>query len=214
MSSQPDLREACATGALEQVSYLLDSARQQQQPPTYPHAELLKAAMDGKNLTTLRYLLTTFRNDNPLPWKRDYTVVMMAAEKGRLEEFKLLWEADSSVATAYLGHTGNVLGFAVLAQNIPLVSFLLGVGVDPNNAQLFHRPVVTWLVEKGEVEVMDILLDHGVRIERVEALKKMAQENGHERMVKLLAERGGGISKDTTVFYYLLLKCDEHKLCK
>lgn len=92
-------------------------------------------------------------------------MVMVASEKGRLEEFKLLREADSSVTTAYFGHAGNVLGLTVLAQNIPLVSFLLGVGVDSNNAQLFHRLVVTRVVEKGEVEVMGVLLDHGVKLE-------------------------------------------------
>lgn len=128
MSPPPDLREACVTGTPDEVSHLLDSARQQQRQLQYTPAELLKAAMNGKNLAMLQYLLAEFRNDDPPPWKADYTVVLQATDHGRLEEFKLLWRVDPSVATAWLGHPGHALGVAALALNIPLMSFLLEIG--------------------------------------------------------------------------------------
>jgi ankyrin repeat protein len=176
---------ACKSGTVDEVSRQMD-VEPGNRPPS---AELLAAAMDGNNTPVLEYLIAKFKDDQPSPpWQADYKVIMQATE--RLEHFKLFWEADPSVSTAYLGHTGNVPGFAVMGQNIPMLAFLLKTGVNPDDAQLMHRPAINWAVHSGYSEIVDLLLDHGAHVKESNALA-IAQEADKLDILKLLVEKGG-----------------------
>lgn len=183
-ASASGLHDACKSGTVDEVSRQLDV-----EPGNHPPAGLLKAAMDGNNTPVLKYLITKFKDDQPSsPWQADYTVIMNATE--RLEHFKLFWEADPSVNMAYMGHTGNTPGLAVLGQNIPLLVFLLETGVNPNDAQLLHRPAITQAVRLGYSDIVGLLLDHGAHVKESNALA-MALRLDRLDIMKLLVEKGG-----------------------
>jgi ankyrin repeat protein len=178
------LRDACRSGTVDEVSRRLEA-----EPGNHQSAELLAAAMEWNNTPVLEYLITKFKDDQPSPpWQADYKVIMQATE--RLEHFKLFWEADPSVSTAHLGHTGNVPGFAVMGQNIPLLAFLLNTGVNPDDAQLMHKPAINWAIHSGYSEIVSLLLDHGAHVKELNALA-IALEADKLDILKLLVEKGG-----------------------
>lgn len=188
MSDQTQtLRQACKTGTVADVAQHLEAhARFDQSQRT----ELFKDAIEGNNLPILQYLINKFKDERPPPWQADYTVIMAAGEPERLDCFKLLHEANPSATTAYLGHTGNIAGLAILGENIPLLKFLLGTGLDPNTAELMHQPAVLRAVQLGSVETLNLLLDHGATVKGTNALG-LAVEAEKIDTLKALVEKGG-----------------------
>lgn len=192
------LRKVCKSGTIDEVSHQLTL-----QSGNYHLPELFMAAMDGNNCPVLEYLITKFRDDKPSPpWYADYKVIMQATQ--RLEYFKLFWEADPSVSTAYLGHTGNALGLVVLGGNVPLLRFLLKAGANPNYAQLMHRPAVNFAVHSACSEIVNLLLDYGASVKESNAMA-IALDAGRMDILRLLVEKGGMdiniIQKDATYSY-------------
>ncbi|KAH6672783.1 ankyrin repeat-containing domain protein [Plectosphaerella plurivora] len=180
------LLDACKSGTVDEVSRQLNLESGSQ-----PSAELLKAAIDGNNTPVLGYLIAKFKDEQPLPpWQADRIVIMEAAE--RLEHFKLFWEADPSVNMAYLGHTGNMPGWAVLRRDVPLLTFLLKTGANPDDAELFHRPAITRAISFGYSDIVSLLLDHGAHVKESNALAiALEADKLQVDIIKLLVEKGG-----------------------
>lgn len=172
------LIEACKSGTVDNVSRQLDVQT----------AEMLKAAMEGNNVPVLEHLINKFKNNQPTPWAADYVVTMLAMEK--LEHFKLFYEADNAVNMAYLGHTGNVPGLAVMGQDSEMLKFLFKTGVDPNEAEVLHKPAFDFAISQGFSDIVGLMLDHGQKVKESNALAN-ALEADKVDIMKLLVEKGG-----------------------
>ncbi|RLL95304.1 hypothetical protein CFD26_104969 [Aspergillus turcosus] len=166
-------------GTLTGLIPIFETARQQQQVP--PTAILLQTAIKAMQLDVLQYLLTRLLpheedednngNGKQSPFRTlDREVILKALTSERVPAFELLCRHDPSLLTMPLGHWGPPLAWAVLGDQLRLASFLLANGVDPNETQLNHRPVVEGAASVASCAMMELLLDHGATIEGTGAL--------------------------------------------
>lgn len=166
-------------GNLTQLIPLIETALQQHQIP--PTTILLQTAIQAMQLDVLQYLLTQLfphkgdednnGNGKKSPFRTlDRAVILEALTSERVPAFELLCRHDPSLLTMPLGHWGPPLAWAVLGDHLRLASFLLANGVDPNETQLNHRPVVEGAARVGSCAMMELLLDHGGTIEGTGAL--------------------------------------------
>jgi ankyrin repeat protein len=76
-----------------------------------------------------------------------------------------------------IGHLGAPLAWAILVDNLRLVSFLLANGVGPNESQINYRPAVMAAAGKGSSAMMELLLNHGAAIAGTDALSLQSAIN-------------------------------------
>jgi hypothetical protein len=184
-------------GNLAQLIPTIETALQQHQ--VLPTAVLFKAAIQAMQLDVLQYLLTRLLpdkedRDNIEKGKQNHlrtfyrAVILEAVIPDRVPAFELLCRHDPSLPTMHLGHPGAPIAWAVLGDNLPLVSFLLANGVDPNEAQVNYWPAVAVVAGHRPCAMMELLLDPGAAIAGTDALFA-AVRNRRVDMLTLLLER-------------------------
>jgi hypothetical protein len=65
----------------------------------------------------------------------------LAAIQGGPGVYEIFLQKWPHLINHELGHNGNPIGLAVFSNDMPMVKFLLGKGVDANTAQYSHREV-------------------------------------------------------------------------
>lgn len=184
MSDTESIMILIKQGQIALVKQLLPPSR----TPLPDIIPLLKAAIEAKNIDILRYLLDTFK-----PRSEEYLfryVVIESLNYDRTEEFKLLSEYNPKILTRDISHTGNALAHAVWGNNIPLASFLLTHGNDPNECRFMSRPPIAPATYLRHHEIIKLLIQHGARINDTHALF-MAVESGCVDTLRLLAHTKG-----------------------
>lgn len=149
---------------------------------------LLKVSIEAKNVDILRYLLDTFK-----PASEEYLfryAVIESLNYDRTEEFKVLSEYNPKLLTRDISHTGNALAHAVLVNNIPLASFLLTHGNDPNECRFMSKPPIASATYLRYHAMIKLLIQHGAGINGTHALF-MAVESGCVDTLRLLAHTKG-----------------------
>lgn len=156
---------------------------------------LIHASIEVMNLDILRYLLDTFKPDSKTPVFRD-TIVMEATGQGRAEAFKILSEYNPSILTRDLSHMGSALAHSVLANNIPLASFLLtGAGIDPNERRVYGgRPPIVSATHLGMFEMVNLLMKHGAQVKGTDALFEVMTSDRIDMLSYLVNRKGVDIN--------------------
>jgi hypothetical protein len=65
----------------------------------------------------------------------------LAAIQGGPDVYEAFLQKWPHLINYELGHNGNPIGLSVFGNDMPMVKFVLGRGVDPNTAQYSHREV-------------------------------------------------------------------------
>lgn len=82
----------------------------------------------------------------------------------------------------------------VYGNKIDWVKFCLEHGANPNHNLIRGRHALAGAASKGNIEMVDLLLQHGARLESIYALVEAAIE-GHLEMVKYLLLNGADIDE-------------------
>ncbi len=110
-----------------------------------------------------------------------------AAMKGSARMARLL--IDKGAAASIPG----VLIDAIIGGNPEVVQMLLQAGTDPNQDSGYRSPLM-WAVQKRDIKIAGMLLDHGASINFINSQDftalDMARENGYQEIVRLLQSRG------------------------
>ncbi|KAJ5621751.1 hypothetical protein N7528_006534 [Penicillium herquei] len=166
-------------GSLSDLMPAVESALQKNKLPST--TILVQTAIETMQLDILQYLLTQLfqsendKNHNEAGDKNqtgtlDRAVILETLTSERVPAFEVLCRHDSTLQTMQLGHFGTPLGWAILADNLQLASFLLSNGVDPNACQIHYRPAVVAAAGHGSCDMMELLLDNGAIIAGTDAL--------------------------------------------
>ena len=195
---EDEILKMCSEGDGTQMKLLLEQHKISPTDHVLPSIQLMLAsAIRGGNREVLSCLLDSGllekASSGHQTWIFDRGVIMEACMPNRLAEFEVLWQRDPSVATTHLNHLGDTLGLAVLTKNVPLVSFLLSHGVDPDQSHFYYRPVLACTAGGTSEEILNLLLDHGATINTTNALRR-AVLNQRVEMLRLLVKRGADIN--------------------
>ncbi|OQN95268.1 hypothetical protein B0A48_18565 [Cryoendolithus antarcticus] len=93
----------------------------------------------------------------------------LAAIQGGPDVYDVFLQKWPHLINYELGHNGNPIGLSVLDNDMPMVKFVLGKGVDPNTAQYGHRQFnkpenfPTWCAHVDK-DVIDLLVGHGLKV--------------------------------------------------
>lgn len=133
----------------------------------------------------------TFKPDPKIPDFRD-KIVFEATGHGRAEAFKILSQYNPVILESDLSHMGSALAHAVLADNIPLASFLLAdAGVDPNEPRMYGgRPPIVSTAHLGMFEMMDLLMKHGAQVKGTNALFNVMTSDRMDVLSYLVNRKG------------------------
>ena len=87
------------------------------------------------------------------------------------------------------------LGAAVLTGDLKTVMILLQAGTDPNPSVWHETPVLVMAARKGQVEIVQALIDAGANVNRGfdELPLHTASEEGHLEVVRLLLDAGANV---------------------
>ncbi|ORY03130.1 ankyrin repeat-containing domain protein [Clohesyomyces aquaticus] len=218
------LFEACTAGNLASLQRLLQEPayitkalemeeRVDEDLPGLTHcilnlsSMLNKAAVAGSS-DTVRYLLS-FAHTHDVPYEklllRD-CIGSAISSNNNVAVFKELLAVKADIIDFDMGHSGTPLSQAVAgnrnaplysADRTPLVRFLLEGGADPNRIQAPYDAPGAYLqdaVRRSSLEVIELLLQHGARIEQSSAMHRAA-EKGRIDVMELLLERGADVNE-------------------
>jgi hypothetical protein len=107
--------------------------------------KIVCAAACSGHAEMLKWLLET-----RFPAYVSHVYVHMAAIQGGPEVYEVFLQKWPHLIDWELGHHGNPLGVSVFKNDMSMVKFMLGKGVDPNTAQFLHREVglPSWKYDK------------------------------------------------------------------
>ena len=120
---------------LAQVKRLLDTANESADPVDLQVA--LQAAIRNRHIAVTKFLLA----HKPADERLEITTQLVAIEAGK-DYFELLYEVDPRVLDHQLGHLGDPLALAALGNDHDLVKWFLEKGVDPEEIEFMHRPLL------------------------------------------------------------------------
>jgi hypothetical protein len=98
--------------------------------------QIICAAASSKHAEMVEWLLET-----RFPAYVAHLQAHLAAIQGGPDVYEVFLQKWPRLVNYELGHNGNPIGLSVFSNDMPMVKFVLGKGVDPNTAQYSHREV-------------------------------------------------------------------------
>jgi ankyrin repeat protein len=190
----PDLENSLVSmtqaGDVAQMEILLSASKES--PSEDLIQQLLTVATRSSHLNTMAFLLDRYPDVSP-----SEEVVRGAINTGSIEVVKALLTRKPSVINMQFDRRGTPLIVACMGQQrAEFLKFLLEAGADPNqDPDGATFPLVLVAALYSEPAVIDLLLQHGARLEDSEALSAAARR-GNETMILRLLERGASPRAD------------------
>jgi len=124
------------------------------------------------------------------------TVLSTAASHANREMVRML--IQRGVAVDDTGERNSPLAWAVKSRSVPVAELLLEAGADPDKAKLWGSPAVSWAARHGDMEMVKLLVEHGVRLDlsspNINVPLCAAIIGGHEDIVQYLLVKGAKIN--------------------
>ncbi|KAF2128255.1 ankyrin [Dothidotthia symphoricarpi CBS 119687] len=179
-----------AAADVDQMRTLL--ATGEESPSEETIQSLLTTAAGGSHLDVVNLLLTQYPTVSP-----NEEVVRAAVYTGSIPIFKALLARDSSLINMQFDRRGTPLIVACMSkQTVEYLRFLLEAGADPNqDPDAASFPLALVAAFYTDPAAIDLLLEHGARLERSGALSA-ASRRGNEPMIYYLLERGIRLDTD------------------
>jgi ankyrin repeat protein len=179
-----------SAGDTDEMGTLLTAG--QESPSEETIQDLLTAAAKSSDLEVVNSLLTQHPS---VPLNEE--IVRAAVNTGSIPIFQTLLARDPSLVNMHFDRRGTPLIVACMGrQTVEYLRFLLEAGADPNqdpDAASFPLALVAALYT--DPAAIDLLLQHGARLERSGALAAAARR-GNESMIRCLLDRGARLDTD------------------
>ncbi|RFN44927.1 hypothetical protein FIE12Z_10822 [Fusarium flagelliforme] len=189
-NSTDELIALASAGDLSQLETIL--LKEKEPPLAEDVQELLTTAAKESHTDVVNFLLTKYAS---VPLNEE--IVRSAVRSGSIPIMKALLVRDPSAINMPFDHYGSPLIVACMGRkNIDYLRYLLEAGADPNqdpDAATFPLAIVAALSK--DPAVIDILLQHGAKLEHSGALGASARL-GNELMMGRLLERGARSETD------------------
>jgi ankyrin repeat protein len=184
-----ELNAAVSSGDTTELARLLQAAKPVNDRTVQ---SLLSKAAWKSNLAIVTFLLERYPS-TPL----EEETVRAAIYSGSIPLFSALMAKDPSIVTMQFDRRGTPLIVACQSkQPIDFLRFLLEAGADPNqDPEVAAFPITAVVYLHPDIGVVDLLLDHGARLEQSGAVAA-AINRGNESMLRHLLERGAGLEQD------------------
>jgi hypothetical protein len=185
MSPNNQILAACQNGNLSELESLLATEKEQVDLQT-----MLGTATRHNQASTMRFL---FKRSTDAPAMVTRQVIIDAIDGG-LDAFKVLVEQKAEAITGSLGHMGDPLASVAMKGDIAFTTFLLSKGANPNQSELFGRPIIATASGNSTPEIVRLLLENGANIKATDALL-MAVWHSRSDNLKLLLEYGAEVDE-------------------
>lgn len=152
------LKQAARSGNVEIIQQLLD----QYGTTDALNQCMLKEASQQGNVDIFRFLLQQ-RPDAEIS-----DDVRSCALEGGVEIWKAILDHSPELINHDFGEKGDLISMAVLMNNVPLLTFFLANGLDPNKSHFFSKPIIDVATTNPAIErkVLDLLVQHGATREK------------------------------------------------
>jgi hypothetical protein len=184
----PELNDSLTTmasaGKVDEMRTLLMAGQEPLSKETVQ--SLLKTAVQHSHLGVVNFLLNEYPS---VPLDED--IVRFATYTCSIPIFKALLVRDPSVINMQFDHRGTPLAVACMSQReVEYLRFLLEAGADPNqDPDVVSFPLALVAALYTDPAAIDLLLQHGARMEESGALHAAARR-GNEPMVRRLLDHG------------------------
>lgn len=190
----PKLKDSLSTtasaGDIDQLMILLTAS--QDSPAEETIQNLLATAAKSSRLDIINTLLTQYPS---IPLTEE--IVRAAVNTGSIPIFEALLARNPSLVNMRFDRRGTPLVVACMGQQrVEYLRYLLEAGADPNqdpDAAAFPLALVAALYT--DPAAIDLLLQHGARLERSGALAAAARL-GNQPMIRCLLDRGALLDAD------------------
>lgn len=190
----PKLEDSLITmasaGDVDQMRTLLTAGQESQSEETIQN--LLMTAAKSSHLDVINFLLAQYPS---VPLNEE--IVRAAVNIGSISIFEALLARDPSLINMHFDRRGTPLIVACMGQQaVEYLRFLLEAGADPNqdpDAAAFPLALVAALYT--DPAAINLLLQHGARLERSGALAAAARR-GNEPMIRYLLDCGACLDAD------------------
>lgn len=188
---EEELQSAASTGDVDQLSLLMQDAE--------PLSEKLVQALMSRAAWKSHLPIITFLFEQFPFVPLEEETIRAAVYSGSIPLFSALMARDSSVINMQFDKRGTPLIVAYTSkQPIDFLHFLLESGADPNqDPEVTAYPIAIAAYFHTDLKVVDLLLDHGARLERSGALS-VAARRGNESMLRHLLHHGAKPEFDAT----------------
>lgn len=188
---EEQLKAATASGDVDQLNHLFQAA----DPPSDKTVQILfNEAASKSQVSALDYLFARFPS---VPLDED--TIRAAIYAGSIPLFSALLVKDPSIIKMQFDMRGTPLIVACMARKpLDFLRFLLEAGADPNqdpDATTFPLALVAAFYR--DTSAVDLLLEHGAKLEGSESLSAAAHL-GNEVMVRHLLQRGASPNTDAS----------------
>ena len=188
-STQEQLLAACNDGNVKELHSLLSNLDGDARPNPALFQKMLRCAAKSSQLSAVQYLIS---HNSSLTIDRETGLAV--AIGGSVEIYEALYAIDSNIIKLHFGHTGDPITVAVSSSNIPVLSFLLDKGADPNAGRYLSRWSPINLAAQGSSEeIILLLLKHGAQASGSNALQN-AVTTGRLDMVQALLKGGADVN--------------------
>ncbi|CEI68058.1 hypothetical protein FVEN_g7673 [Fusarium venenatum] len=189
-TSKDELVTLASAGDPSQLEAIL--SKEEESPPDETVQELLATAAKESHPDVVSFLLTKYASVS-----LNEEIVKSAVNSGSILIMKALLAREPLAINMPFDHYGSPLIVACMRRkNIDYLQYLLETGADPNqdpDAATFPLAIVAALYK--DPAVIDILLQHGAKLEHSGALGASARL-GNEAMMGRLLERGARLETD------------------
>ncbi|KAF2681015.1 ankyrin, partial [Lentithecium fluviatile CBS 122367] len=183
-----ELWKASTSGSADDVqSYI---SIQRSLDPTYeaPIQDIMSAATMEDHVGIVKYCLQ-------LGVKADPNIMSFLIASESIETHKALIEAKAIPIGHYIPWFGTVLSVAAKDGLYEWTKFCLEAGADPNKDKVDeHLSVLASAAENGHLDIIQLLLEHGAKLQGSGAIVQAAKA-GKKEAVMLLLERGANINE-------------------
>jgi hypothetical protein len=178
----------CRPNSRKALEAFIQQKRQTDPDYSPPLAELLHAATDCRADKIAAYCL----ENGQVAHNAMMTSVIV---HDSFAVYRLLVEHKAVDINYYVGWYGDILGTMAYGDRIDWVKFCLEHGADPNR-NLVHDGLtaLACAAGTGNIELVDLLLEHGARLKGSSAIPEAAIEGALE-MVKHLLSKGADIDE-------------------
>lgn len=151
------LKHAAESGSIDTIKVLLTRHESNQRLDQI----MLESAARKGNADVLRYLL----QQNPSLVIDDG--VRSCALEGGVEVWKAILTHSPESINQDFGEKGDLISMAALMNNVPLLSFFLERGLDPNKSHVFAQPTLAAITSNpsAKQEIIDLLIKFGATAE-------------------------------------------------
>ena len=152
------LKQAAGSGCVEIVQQLFD----QYGTTEALNQIVLKEAAQQGNVEVFRFLLQQWPDTEISDDVRSYAL------EGGVEIWKAILDHSPELINYDFGEKGDLISMAVLMNNVPLLTFFLVNGLDPNKSHYFTKPIIEVATTYSAIkrEILDLLVQHGATREK------------------------------------------------